>query len=100
MEKIHGNVHVFVLSHKKCYKNMRVSVYFLHLVLAFTPHYIIMDKGLLLNIWLTLIVPWQPYKSKAPPCTITKTTSSSLHYLLCPLLQCASCTGKWQGLEL
>ena len=69
MEKIHGNVHVFVLSHNK---NMLVSVYFLHLVLAFTPHYIIMDKGLLLNIWLTLVVPWQPYKSKAPPCISLK----------------------------
>ena len=26
---------------------MRVSMYFLHLELTFTPHYIIMDKGLL-----------------------------------------------------
>ena len=26
---------------------MRVSTYFLHLVLTFTPHYIITDKGLL-----------------------------------------------------
>ena len=26
---------------------MRVSMYFLHLVLTFTPHYIITDKGLL-----------------------------------------------------
>ena len=28
-------------------KNMRVSMYFLHLELTFTPHYIITDKGLL-----------------------------------------------------
>ena len=50
MEKIHGNTHVFVLSCKflTCkHKNMRVFVYFFHLVLTFTPHYIIMDKGLL-----------------------------------------------------
>ena len=50
MEKIHGNMHVFVLSCKflTCkHKNMRVSMYFLHLELTFTPHYIIMDKGLL-----------------------------------------------------
>ena len=40
----------FVLSCKflTCkHKNMRVSMYFLHLELTFTPHYIIMDKGLL-----------------------------------------------------
>ena len=50
MEKIHGNMHVFVLSCKflTCkHKNMRVSMYFLHLELTFTPHYIITDKGLL-----------------------------------------------------
>ena len=50
MEKIHGNTHVFVLSCKflTCkHKNMRVSMYFLHLDLIFTPHYIITDKGLL-----------------------------------------------------
>ena len=50
MEKIHGNTHVFVLSCKiltRKHKNMRVSMYFLHLVLTFTPHYIITDKGLL-----------------------------------------------------
>ena len=29
------------------HKNMRVSMYFLHLELTFTPHYIITDKGLL-----------------------------------------------------
>ena len=28
-------------------KNMRVYMYFLHLVLTFTPHYIAMVKGLL-----------------------------------------------------
>ena len=28
-------------------KNMRVSMYFLHLELTFTSHYIITDKGLL-----------------------------------------------------
>ena len=28
-------------------QNMRVSMYFLHLELTFTPHYIITDKGLL-----------------------------------------------------
>ena len=50
MEKIHGNAHVFVLSCKflMCkHKNMHVSMYFLHLELTFTPHYIITDKGLL-----------------------------------------------------
>ena len=50
-EKLHGNMHVFVLLCKfvTCkHKNMHVSMYFLHLVLAFTPHYIIIitDKGL------------------------------------------------------
>ena len=29
------------------HKNMHVSMYFLHLVLTFTPHYIITDKGLM-----------------------------------------------------
>ena len=51
MEKIHENTHVFVLSCKflTCkHKNMRVSMYFLHLELTFTPHYIITDKGLIL----------------------------------------------------
>ena len=51
MEKIHGNMHVFVLSCKFLtwkHKNMHVSMYFLHLELTFTPHYIIMDKGLLI----------------------------------------------------
>ena len=51
MEKIHGNMHVFVLSCKflTCkHKNMRVSMYFLHLELTFTFHYIVMEgKGLL-----------------------------------------------------
>ena len=50
MEKIHGNTHVFVLSCKfltSRHKNMHVSMYFLHLELTFTPHYIITDKGLL-----------------------------------------------------
>ena len=50
MEKIHGNTHVFVLSCEfltSKHKNMRVSMYFLYLVLTFTPHYIITDKGLL-----------------------------------------------------
>ena len=50
MEKIHGNMHVFVLSCKfltSKHKNMHVSMYSLHLVLTFTPHYIITDKGLL-----------------------------------------------------
>ena len=50
MGKIHGNTHVIVLLCKflTCkHKNMYVSMYFLHLVLTFTPHYIIMDKGLL-----------------------------------------------------
>ena len=50
MEKIHRNMHVFVLSCEfvtSKHKNMRVSMYFLYLVLTFTPHYIITDKGLL-----------------------------------------------------
>ena len=50
MEEIHGNIHVFVLSCQfvTCkHKNMHVSMYFLHLELTFTPHYIITDKGLL-----------------------------------------------------
>ena len=53
MEKIHGNMHVFVLSCKfltSKHKNIRVSMYFLHLVFTFTPHYIITDKGLLLLV--------------------------------------------------
>ena len=40
MEKIHGNMHVFVLSCKfltSKHKNMHVSMYFFHLVLTFTP---------------------------------------------------------------
>ena len=48
MEKIHGNMHIFVLSCKflTCkHKNMHVSMYFLHLEHTFTPHYIITDKG-------------------------------------------------------
>ena len=51
MEKIHRNMHVFVLSCKflTCkHKNMRVCMYILYLVLTFTPHYIITDKGLLI----------------------------------------------------
>ena len=50
MEKIHRNTHVFVLSCQfvTCkHKNIHVSMYFLHLELTFTPHYIITDKGLL-----------------------------------------------------
>ena len=51
MEKIHGNTHVFVLSFLTCkHKNMYVSMYFLHLELTFTPHYIITDKGLFLTV--------------------------------------------------
>ena len=49
MERIHGNTHVFVLSCKflTCkHKNMRVSMYSLHLELTFTPP-ITSDKGLL-----------------------------------------------------
>ena len=48
MEKIHGNAHVFVLTCKFLtfkHKNMHVSMYFLHLELTFTPHYILTDKG-------------------------------------------------------
>ena len=44
--------HVFVFSCKflaRKHKNMRVSVYFLHLVLTFISHYITMDKGLLIG---------------------------------------------------
>ena len=72
MEKIHGNTHVFVLSCKfltSKHKNMHVSMYFLHLELTFTPHYIITDKGLLrlyaymyamysLNIMLAAMKVW------------------------------------------
>ena len=50
MEKIHGNTHVFVLSciFLTCkHKNMHDSMYFFHLELTFTPHYILTDKGLL-----------------------------------------------------
>ena len=53
MEKIQGNTHVFVLSciFLTCkHKNMRVSMYFLHLERTFTPHYIITDKGLIYEI--------------------------------------------------
>ena len=46
MEKIQVNKHVFTFSYKKTTSN-HVLMYFLHLVLTFTPHYIIMVKGLL-----------------------------------------------------
>ena len=42
MEKIHENTYT---------KHARFHV-FLHLVLSFTPHYIITDKGLLRNVTL------------------------------------------------
>ena len=51
MEKIHENMCFDVVF---LYENIRTCVftyvflYFLHLVLTFTPHYIIMIKGLLL----------------------------------------------------
>ena len=48
MEKIHENVCFVVF----LYENMRTCLftyYFLHLVLTFTPHYIIMVKGLLVR---------------------------------------------------
>ena len=58
MEIIHGNTHVFVLSCKfltSKHKNMHVSPYLFHLVLTFTPHYIIMDKGLLAKrFWMPI----------------------------------------------
>ena len=39
---------MFLCFHVTCkHKNMHVSMYFLHLELTFTPHYIITDKGLL-----------------------------------------------------
>ena len=50
MEKIQENIckqacsYVFV---QENYIKTRVLMYFLHLVLTFTPHYIIMVKGLL-----------------------------------------------------
>ena len=56
MEKIHGNMHVFVLSCKfltSKHKNMHVSMYFFHLVLTFIPplhHNGIMVIGLLQTI--------------------------------------------------
>ena len=52
MEKIHENMCFDVVF---LYENIRtclftyVFLYFLHLVLTFTPHYIIMVKGLLIN---------------------------------------------------
>ena len=60
LEKIHGNTHVFVLSCQfltSKHKNMHVSMYFLYLVLTFTPYYIIMDKGLL---FITQLCPRFP----------------------------------------
>ena len=45
--RIYTETHVFVLSCKflTCkHKNLRVSMYFLHLVLTATPHYIILVK--------------------------------------------------------
>ena len=57
MEKIHGNMHVSVLSCKfltSKHKNMHVSMYFFHLVLTFINpplhHNGIMVKGLLQKI--------------------------------------------------
>ena len=62
MEKIHGNTHVSVLSCEfltSKHKNMRVSMYFLYLVLIFTPHYIITDKGLLLRLKrIVVLITW------------------------------------------
>ena len=40
-------LHVHVTNLLESPKNMHVAMYFIHLVLAFTPHYIITDKGLL-----------------------------------------------------
>ena len=53
MEKIQENIckqacsYVFV---QENYIKAHVLMYFLHLVLTFTPHYIIMVKGLLRNV--------------------------------------------------
>ena len=42
----------------RMFLNMRVSMYFLHLELTFTPHYIIMDKGLLIRtIYISQLKP-------------------------------------------
>ena len=60
MEKIHENMCFDVVF---LYENIRtclftyVFLYFLHLVLTFTPHYIIMVKGLLLENVLTRRLP-------------------------------------------
>ena len=45
--KTYVNKHVRMFSYKKNYIKAHVLMYFLHLVLTFTPHYIIMVKGLL-----------------------------------------------------
>ena len=40
---------------KNLHENMHVSMYFLHLELTFTPHYIIMDKGLFQTMHIILV---------------------------------------------
>ena len=65
MEKIHENMCFDVVF---LYENIRtclftyVFLYFLHLVLTFTPHYIIMVKGLLdcANFTKLIIQPKEP----------------------------------------
>ena len=78
MEKIHENMCKQVCSYvfiQENYIEAHVLMYFLHLVLTFTPHYIIMVKGLLnernhiTNLdWmeLQLYAPSWPYHSLAP----------------------------------
>ena len=50
---------------KNLHENMHVSMYFLHLVLTFTPHYIIMVKGLSIKAQLVLLVSAERLTTKA-----------------------------------
>ena len=74
---------------------MRVSMYFLHLVLTFTPHYIIMDKGVeaLGKVgYYTVLAPVYNSMSTSSSSTITNVTwladhthSGHMTYWLHPL---------------
>ena len=84
MEKIHRNMHVFVLSctFLTCkHKNIHVSMYFFHLVLTFTPHYIVTDKGLLYS--QVHVRTLFPVRGQSPP--LAKVAA-----ITAPLLQFAS----------
>ena len=72
MENMHGNMHVLVLTCKSLtWKRNNLHHVILHLVLTFTPHYIIMDKGqLLFSLYKAYFPSLQrrlPPVAQAPP---------------------------------